>query len=186
MREEHVDGGYLVTVGTYTGPEDFNKTIVRSLMIERRLAPFWKGLDDHNDSWTEAQLYAAARGLPIPAPDEVPPDMARSESQASSNPHTSESNINNLTVPITSRSQSYQSDRSASLSASHPAFSSGPGLSPPSTPSPSTLFRGRAKTLASLASGKSSSPDLTPQEVRLPNDNRINGQQLEVVVAIRT
>jgi hypothetical protein len=31
--EEHVDGGYLVTLGTYTGPEDFNKGIVRQLQV---------------------------------------------------------------------------------------------------------------------------------------------------------
>jgi hypothetical protein len=33
MREESVDGGFLVTLGTYTGPEDFNKTIVRQLQV---------------------------------------------------------------------------------------------------------------------------------------------------------
>ena len=33
IREEHVDGGYLVTMGTYTGPEDFNKQIVRQLQV---------------------------------------------------------------------------------------------------------------------------------------------------------
>ena len=33
MREEHVDGGYLVTQGVYTGTEDFNKGIVRHLMV---------------------------------------------------------------------------------------------------------------------------------------------------------
>lgn len=33
VREEGVDGGYLVTLGTYTGPEDFNKTVVRQLMV---------------------------------------------------------------------------------------------------------------------------------------------------------
>ncbi len=33
LREEGVDGGYLVTLGTYTGPEDFNKTVVRQLMV---------------------------------------------------------------------------------------------------------------------------------------------------------
>ena len=33
IREEHVDGGYLVTLGTYTGPEDFNKGIVRQLQV---------------------------------------------------------------------------------------------------------------------------------------------------------
>lgn len=33
IREEHVDGGYLVTMGVYIGPEDFNKAIVRQLMV---------------------------------------------------------------------------------------------------------------------------------------------------------
>lgn len=33
MRDEHVDGGYLVTQGVYTGPEDFSKPVVRHLMV---------------------------------------------------------------------------------------------------------------------------------------------------------
>jgi hypothetical protein len=33
MREEHVDGGYVVTQGVYTGTEDFNKAVVRQLMV---------------------------------------------------------------------------------------------------------------------------------------------------------
>jgi hypothetical protein len=33
IKEEHVDGGYLVTMGVYTGTEDFNKAIVRQLMV---------------------------------------------------------------------------------------------------------------------------------------------------------
>ena len=33
LKEEHVDGGYLVTMGVYTGPEDFNKGVVRQLMV---------------------------------------------------------------------------------------------------------------------------------------------------------
>jgi hypothetical protein len=36
LLEEHVDGGYLVTLGTYTGPEDFNKSIVRQLQVMSR------------------------------------------------------------------------------------------------------------------------------------------------------
>ena len=42
MREEHVDGGYLVTQGVYTGTEDFNKIIVRQLMVRHvgRVAAF--------------------------------------------------------------------------------------------------------------------------------------------------
>lgn len=33
MKEEHADGGYLVTQGVYVGTEDFNKNIVRQLMV---------------------------------------------------------------------------------------------------------------------------------------------------------
>ena len=33
MREEHVDGGYLVTTGIYTASEDFSKPIVRQLQV---------------------------------------------------------------------------------------------------------------------------------------------------------
>lgn len=33
LQEESVDGGYLVTLGVYSGPEDFNKSIVRQLMV---------------------------------------------------------------------------------------------------------------------------------------------------------
>lgn len=36
MREEGVDGGYLVTLGVYTGTEDFNKSIVRQLQVRMR------------------------------------------------------------------------------------------------------------------------------------------------------
>nr|POF04124.1 protein sip5 [Quercus suber] len=177
IREEGVDGGFLVTLGTYTGPEDFNKSIVRQLQIERRLAPFWKGLNDHDDSWTEAQLVAAVRGLPIPAADEVPPTMERSPSQASSNPGAMDTSVQGLTIPISSRAQSYQNE--TTLSASHPAFSS---LGPPSSTSPSSssLLRGRAKTLASLATGaKSQNSDLTPQEIRLQKDPNVNGLPME-------
>ncbi|KAM3476156.1 hypothetical protein MY5147_003380 [Beauveria neobassiana] len=35
LREEHVDGGYLVTLGTYVGTEDFNKPVVRQLQSDR-------------------------------------------------------------------------------------------------------------------------------------------------------
>lgn len=45
LKEEGVDGGYLVTLGTYTGTEDFNKAIVRQLMVSAR----WSAsADDHS------------------------------------------------------------------------------------------------------------------------------------------
>lgn len=33
LKEEHVDGGYLVTLGTYVGPEDYSKPTVRQLQV---------------------------------------------------------------------------------------------------------------------------------------------------------
>ncbi|KAF1842101.1 C2H2 zinc finger protein [Cucurbitaria berberidis CBS 394.84] len=182
IRDEGVDGGYLVTLGVYTGPEDFSKPIVRQLQIERRLAPFWKGLNDHEDTWTENQLVAVVNGLPLPAPDEIPPEEPSRASNRLSpawNPRSSEPNLSNLSVPITSRSMSANSDRSGNLSPSHPAFSLPSPVSPISSASP--FFRGRAKTLASLASGSrnASQTDIAPQELNLPKDPYVNGQRLE-------
>ncbi|KAL4902508.1 hypothetical protein BDW74DRAFT_157930 [Aspergillus multicolor] len=169
MRDEHVDGGYLVTQGVYTGTEDFNKAIVRQLMIERRLAPFWRGLNDFSDSWTEHQLMAVARGLPLPPPDQVPPELDYSKASEEAK---DTSNIQHLTVPITSRSASHGSDVSPAHSLPSPAspIASGTSSSP--------LFRSRAKTLASL-SGSKSQTESTPREIQLPRDPFVNGQPIE-------
>lgn len=185
MREEHVDGGFLVTQGVYVGTEDFNKAVVRQLMIERRLAPFWRGLNDFSDSWTEHQLMAAARGLPIPAPDEIPLELEnktapRATSEDAKEPSSDSKAAHHLMVPIASRSQSYNSDNSQT--------SSNPANSLPSPTSPiasgsfsSPLFRTRAKTLASLTTSTKhgSQTDLTPREIQLPSDPFVNGQPLE-------
>lgn len=40
IKEEGVDGGYLVTLGTYTGTEDFSKPVVRQLMVGRDSTDF--------------------------------------------------------------------------------------------------------------------------------------------------
>ncbi|KAI4185678.1 MAG: hypothetical protein LQ346_005848 [Caloplaca aetnensis] len=180
MREEHVDGGYLVTQGVYTGFEDFDKAAVRQLMIERRIAPFWRGLSDWSDSWTENQLIAAARGLPIPAADEIPKeqDLGPFAKVAHHSKPAPPRNDSNLTIPITSRSSSYTSDSSNTIP--------GPSqqLPPSDLAQPTTssgIFRGRAKTLASLTtSSKQSNEAIYPTEIQLPQDPYINGQRIEV------
>lgn len=180
IKEEHVDGGYLVTMGVYTGPEDFNKAIVRQLMIERRVAPFWRGLDDYQDDWTEHQLVAAGRGLPIPAADEVPAeDIAGPHSPDSAN--VSSSNLQNLMVPLASRTQSASYDTSLSLSPSHPAFSTPSSVPPLNAPTTSTsLLRPRSKTLGLRSSAKEPpAPDPAPREIQLPRDTQVNGQAIE-------
>ncbi|EWC47075.1 hypothetical protein DRE_03444 [Drechslerella stenobrocha 248] len=107
MAEESIDGGYLVTVGVYTGPEDYSLKIVRQLQIERRLAPFWKGIADHEDDWTDSQLVAAAQGLEIPDADAdaaLPPSPIK--------PNATSEDLNRLTVPMATRSRSQSSSSS--------------------------------------------------------------------------
>lgn len=62
---EMVDGGYLQPQGVYTGPQDFKYKVVRELIIDRKLAPFYKGLSDYSENWSDRQLLAAVRGLPF-------------------------------------------------------------------------------------------------------------------------
>ncbi|KAJ5951807.1 uncharacterized protein N7479_010220 [Penicillium vulpinum] len=155
MKEEHVDGGYLVTQGVYVGTEDYNKVVVRQLMIERRLAPFWRGLNDFSESWAEHQIMAAARGMPIPRPDEIPPELEQ------------QSLCRSDIYPASDIIQPPQSLPSASPI--------------PSGTSTSPLFRTRAKTLAALTTSKhNSQTDLTPRELQLPKDPFVNGQPIEV------
>ncbi|KAJ5401466.1 uncharacterized protein N7487_007362 [Penicillium crustosum] len=178
MKEEHVDGGYLVTQGVYVGTEDYNKVVVRQLMIERRLAPFWRGLNDFSESWAEHQIMAAARGMPIPQPDEIPPELEYKLSKIPDKAPVDPTNIQHLTVPITSRSQSYNSDASQSSNPPQSLPSASPIASGTST---SPLFRTRAKTLAALTTSKhNSQTDLTPRELQLPKDPFVNGQPIEV------
>jgi hypothetical protein len=149
------------------------------------MAPFWKGLDDHEDTWTEHQLVAVVNGRPLPPADEIPteePPRPTNHLSVAWNPRSSEPNLNNLTVPMGARSMSQNSDRSTSLSPSHPAFSLPSPTSPIATNSTSSpFFRGRAKTLASLATGSrnGSQTDMAPQELTLARDAYVHGQRTE-------
>ncbi|KAJ5782212.1 hypothetical protein N7457_003986 [Penicillium paradoxum] len=174
MKEEHVDGGYLVTQGVYVGTEDYNKVVVRQLMIERRLAPFWRGLNDFSESWAEHQLMAAARGMPIPPPDEIPPELEYKLPRIADKSPVDATNIQHLTVPITSRSQCFTVLQPPQSLPSASPIASGTSTSP--------LFRTRAKTLAALttSSKHNSQTDLTPRELQLPKDPFVNGQPIEV------
>ncbi|KAI0377358.1 hypothetical protein F5Y04DRAFT_179492 [Hypomontagnella monticulosa] len=174
MREEHVDGGYLVTMGVYTASEDFSKPVVRQLQIERKIAPFWRGLDDFKDNWAEHQIIAAARGLDIPPADEVPenliPQPRPAESPGASMP--------NLTVPIGPRTLSTSSDHAASN-----PNSSLPSPTSPGVPRTSSPFKPHKKSLAAalnLSRNGSHTDIITPREINLPNDPFVNGQPLEV------
>lgn len=124
---------------------------------------------------------AAARGLPIPPPDEIPPELEyrNPPKPAGVQEPTEATDIQHLMVPITSRSQSNNSDASQ---ASIPTQSLPSAASPiASGTSSSPLFRTRAKTLAALSAPikHNAQLDLTPREMQLPRDPFVNGQPVE-------
>ncbi|KIL68617.1 hypothetical protein M378DRAFT_158446 [Amanita muscaria Koide BX008] len=62
--DETVDYGYLTPRGVYTGPRDWNQAVVSQLICQRKLAPFYRPLEDFNDSWDDDQILAARKSLP--------------------------------------------------------------------------------------------------------------------------
>lgn len=64
--DETVDLGYLTPQGIYTGPRDWNQSIVTQLIVERRLAPFYRPLEDYEESWDDEQVIANMKEPPPP------------------------------------------------------------------------------------------------------------------------
>ena len=62
--EDTVDFGYLVPQGVCTGPMDWNHQIVAQLICERKLAPFYRPLEEYDPSWDDEQILAARKALP--------------------------------------------------------------------------------------------------------------------------
>jgi len=60
-QDETVDFGFLTPHGVYTGPRDWNQQIAGQLIVERRLAPFYRPLEDYSDDWDDEQILAARR-----------------------------------------------------------------------------------------------------------------------------
>lgn len=65
---ESVDGGYLAPYGTYTMAQDYSTEIVRRLIIERKLAPFFLPLQDFDESWSDTTLLSQLDELELHAP----------------------------------------------------------------------------------------------------------------------
>ncbi|KAF9198148.1 SNF1-interacting protein, partial [Haplosporangium sp. Z 27] len=63
-KSDHIDGGAMLPHGVYSGPQDYDFRIVQRLIQQRKLAPFYKGLEDWDESEDaqeekEKQLRAA-------------------------------------------------------------------------------------------------------------------------------
>lgn len=53
---ENVDGGFLAPYGTYKSNLDYDTEVVRRLIINRQLAPFYTPLQDFDDNWSDEEL----------------------------------------------------------------------------------------------------------------------------------
>lgn len=78
--EEMVDFGYLTPQGIYTGPRDWNQGAVTQFIVERKLAPFYRPLEDYVESWDDEQILAARKEMP----DTDGAESSRAESASSS------------------------------------------------------------------------------------------------------
>ena len=78
--EETVDFGYLTPQGIYTGPRDWNQAIVTQLIIDRKLAPFYRPLEDYDDSWDDDQIMAAMKESQQPDNADAESTITRAES----------------------------------------------------------------------------------------------------------
>ena len=149
--------------------------------IERRLAPFFKGLNEHSASWNDHQLVAATKGRPIPAADEVPPNQqADTATHAESLSDPADDQSDTLAIPIATRSTSQNSDTPSDPPSSNLAFSQPLPFSPLGSPanSSSSPFRPRSKTVATLTglSRHNNQGDITPSEVHLPKESHVDGR----------
>ena len=60
-QDESVDYGFLVPQGVYTGPRDWNQAVVSQLIVQRKLAPFYRPLEEYSESWDDDQILAARK-----------------------------------------------------------------------------------------------------------------------------
>ncbi|KAF8580668.1 hypothetical protein K439DRAFT_1654254 [Ramaria rubella] len=71
--DESVDFGSLAPQGVYTGTQDWNQQVVAHLIVDRKIAPFYRPLDDYDESWDDDRVLAARKDVPN-APPAPPPD----------------------------------------------------------------------------------------------------------------
>ena len=64
--EDTVDFGYLTPQGVYSGSRDWKEDVVTQLIIDRKIAPFYRPLEDYDSSWDDDQILAARKEPPAP------------------------------------------------------------------------------------------------------------------------
>ncbi|CAE6433195.1 unnamed protein product [Rhizoctonia solani] len=73
IRDETVDFGHLSPQGIYTGPQDWNQELVGKLIVDRKLAPFYRPLEDYEPDWDD-EIILRNRKLK-PGEETLPPPV---------------------------------------------------------------------------------------------------------------
>ncbi|KAF8266597.1 hypothetical protein EI94DRAFT_1584820 [Lactarius quietus] len=68
--EDTVDFGHLSPQGVYSGTRDWKEDVVTQRIIDRKLAPFYRPLEEYDPSWDDEQILAARKEPPLPAEHE--------------------------------------------------------------------------------------------------------------------
>lgn len=87
--DDSVDFGSLAPQGVYTGPQDWNQQVVGHLIVDRKLAPFYKPLDEYEESWDDDHILAARKdhSAQPPAQPEPPPSASSTSTKLHTHKH---------------------------------------------------------------------------------------------------
>ena len=96
VQDETVDLGFLYPQGVYSGSRDWNEAVVGQLICDRKLAPFYRPLEDYDPSWDEDQILAARKELPAA-------DSSHSETPARNDAPSASSKLGHNKRPSTAR-----------------------------------------------------------------------------------
>lgn len=84
--DDTVDLGALSPQGVYTGTRDWNQAIVSQLIVARKIAPFYRPLEEYDESWDDDQILAARKDIPDPENGDVVTRIESTHSSASKLP----------------------------------------------------------------------------------------------------
>ncbi|KAF9112385.1 SNF1-interacting protein [Mortierella sp. AM989] len=91
-KSDHIDGGALLPHGVYSGPQDYDFRIVQRLIQQRKLAPFYKGLEDWDESEdAQEEKEKQLRTATTYSPPTIAGTSSQKPSSSTTNPHPSTS-----------------------------------------------------------------------------------------------
>jgi hypothetical protein len=85
--EDTVDFGYLTPQGVYSGARDWKEDVVTQFIVDRKLAPFYRPLEDYDSSWDDDRILAARKEAPAPVEHEATGPRSDSTSPANKSTH---------------------------------------------------------------------------------------------------